>query len=203
VTAAVAVASHLMWVTSRAGGMAALFASSASVGLGIAMVLRLGPRLGDTKVVHEALALATIVALLVHGLALMGDGYLRASLVDVAVPFVGPYRPLWNGIGIIGGWGLITFGLGHYARHRIAPDRWRQLHRLTAVAWLLGVVHSFGTGSDAHREWFLIFSGVVVAPAGILIARRVLRGTRRPAASSPNAVRARRARFEPGPAEAG
>ena len=84
-----------VWITSRAAGTAALVLSSISVCVGLTMVGRMlkgrGP---DLRVTHEALSLATLAALAVHGLTLIGDGFLHLSLADVAVPFLGPVAPL-------------------------------------------------------------------------------------------------------------
>jgi hypothetical protein len=74
---AAALGEHFFWITSRAAGVAALLASSAAVTVGLLMGGRLTRRrLPDLKVAHEALSLATIAALLVHALALVGDGFL-------------------------------------------------------------------------------------------------------------------------------
>ena len=50
------------------------------------------------------------------------------------------------------------------------------MHRFTALFWLLGVVHSIGSGSDAHTAWFLLIAGLAVVPAAILLVGRVGRG---------------------------
>ncbi len=52
-------------------------------------------------------------------------------------------------LGIIAGWGMIVIGLSYYVRDRIGVSRWKVLHRFTALAWILGVVHTLGEGSDA------------------------------------------------------
>src|SRR4051794_7078911 len=113
---------HLFWITSRAAGFTALITASVSVGVGIASLPRpaiaLGPRT-DMRRLHEALGLTTLVAIALHGLALLGDGYLHPGLAGIAVPFVGPYRPAWTALGIIGGYGLAVLGLAYYARARI------------------------------------------------------------------------------------
>ena len=58
-------------------------------------------------------------------------------------------------IGIIAGWGMVLLGLSYYVRERIGVARWKILHRFTALAWILGIVHCLGEGSDAGRTWFL------------------------------------------------
>ena len=71
------------------------------------------------------------------------------------------------------GWSLILLGLSFYARARIGQARWRSLHRFTALAWILGVVHSLGEGTDAGQTWFLAMTAIVVLPALVLLVRRV------------------------------
>ena len=43
--------------------------------------------------------------------------------------------------------------------------RWRKLHRFTALAWLGGLVHSLGMGTDAGQLWFLAMMAIVAIPA--------------------------------------
>jgi sulfoxide reductase heme-binding subunit YedZ len=174
-TLATAVGPHLFWITSRAAGIAALILSSAAVCIGLLMGRRLkgvsGP---DLRVTHEALSLATLTALVVHGLTLIGDSYLHPSLLDVSVPLVSSYKTFWTSAGIIAFWALALLGLSYYARRFIGTTRWRNLHRFTALAWLLGVVHSLGEGTDAGQAWFLAMTAIVVLPPLILLATRWL-----------------------------
>jgi methionine sulfoxide reductase heme-binding subunit len=170
---ATAVAPHLFWITSRAAGTAALILSSVSVCVGLSIGGRLlkgrGP---DLRVTHEALSLATIAAIVVHALTLLGDGFLHPSVLDVSVPFVSGYKSAWMTIGIVAGWAMILLGLSYYLRARIGQERWRVLHRFTALAWVLGLAHSLGEGTDAGQLWFLTMTAIVVLPAIVLMAMR-------------------------------
>ena len=47
------------------------------------------------------------------------------------------YRPLWTGLGIIGGYLAALLGLSFYARRRIGARLWRKAHRLTVVVYVL------------------------------------------------------------------
>jgi sulfoxide reductase heme-binding subunit YedZ len=171
---ATAVDTHLFWITSRAAGTAALLLSSVSVGAGLLMGGKLlRRRVGDLRVAHEALSLATMAALVVHATALLGDGYLHPSVLDVSLPFVSGYKTVWMSIGIVAGWSLILLGLSFYARARIGQARWRALHRFTALAWALGLVHSLGEGTDAGQAWFLALTAIVAVPVVLLLIRRM------------------------------
>src|SRR4051794_26337947 len=167
-------AEHAFWITSRAAGIVALLAASLAVALGLMMSTRLRSRLGDLRVIHESLSLATMVALAVHALALLGDGYLDPSLADVTIPFASSYERLWMGAGLVAGWLFVILGLSYYIRGRIDPQRWRRLHRFTALAWVLGVGHALMMGTDAGTVWFLLAAALVVVPAAALLVRRLL-----------------------------
>jgi methionine sulfoxide reductase heme-binding subunit len=169
---------HLFWLTSRAAGFVALILASLAVSLGLLMSTKLGGRRGaDLLATHEILSISTIFALVVHGAALLGDSYLRPSLADVSIPFVSGYHTAWTSAGIIAGWGLIALGLSYYARRRFGAGRWRKLHRLTALAWIAGLAHSLGEGTDAGQAWFLAMIALVTVPALILLATRLGAGS--------------------------
>jgi methionine sulfoxide reductase heme-binding subunit len=187
---------HLFWITSRAAGFAALVLASLAVSLGLLMSTKLLRRRGaDLVVIHEILSLSTIVAIVVHGLALLGDQYLHPSLADISIPFVSSYKSFWTSTGIVSGWMLILLGLSYYARRQIGAARWRKLHRFTALAWLAGIAHALGEGTDAGQAWFLGMVAIVAIPALGLLATRWLRD---PAIHS--APRVRPARQSPDPA---
>jgi methionine sulfoxide reductase heme-binding subunit len=166
---------HLFWITSRAAGSAALVLASLSVAYGLSMALRVRQRGGgqERRALHEALALATLVAIAVHGAVLLGDRFIHPSVADVAIPFASSYRTGWTSAGIVAGWSLAVLGLSYYARRRVGVVRWRRLHRLSAAAWALGLAHSLGEGTDAGQAWFLVMVAVVAAPALGLVALRL------------------------------
>lgn len=182
---ATATGSHLFWITSRAAGLVALILASACVGVGVSMSGRLikgrGP---DLKVIHEALSIATLAAIALHALALLGDSYFHPTIADLTIPFVSGYREPYMALGIIAGWALFAFGLSFYARKRIGIARWKIIHRFTALAWLLGVIHTLGEGSDAGRTWFLAIVATALAPTLVLVIARLARRPDRKRAAS-------------------
>ncbi len=172
---------HLFWITSRAAGVAALVLASLGVSLGLLMSTRLlKGRMPDLRVAHEVLSLATLVAIVVHAVALLGDRFLHPSLVDITVPFLSSYKSGFTTVGILSGWALLLLGLSYYARRRIGATRWRKLHRFTALAWLAGLVHSVGEGTDAGQTWFLAMVAIVAVPALVLLATRFWPGAMNP-----------------------
>lgn len=169
---------HLFWITSRAAGTAALFLSSLGVCVGLLMSGRFTRGRGaDLRPLHEALSLATIGALVVHGLSLVGDKYLHPSLVDVVVPFAGSYKTGWTSLGIIAAWALILLGPSYYLRRAIGQKRWVKLHRFTAVAWIAGIIHALGEGTDAGSAWFVLLIASTTLPALLLLTLRNFQGS--------------------------
>jgi methionine sulfoxide reductase heme-binding subunit len=172
-------ATHWYWIASRGAGTTALILSAATITYGLVMGGRMA-RGGnaDRRAYHEVLALATLVAIAAHGLTLLGDPFLHPSLADVTVPLHSSYKTVWTTLGIVAGWMTAVAGLSFYARDRIGRERFKIIHRLTVLAWVLGLVHTFTEGTDAGQVWFIaivaISSAPVIALLGLRIAGRPL-----------------------------
>ena len=170
---------HGWWIASRSSGIVALLAITASVILGLLMANGLPRRKGANRVIvslHESTALAGLIAIAVHGITLLGDPWMHATLWKISVPFSIGYRPLWTSLGIIAGWIAAALGLSYYARKRIGTRLWRKLHRATVVAWALGIAHTIGAGTDANERWLQVtmLTGAVVIV--FLFLRRTVPG---------------------------
>jgi sulfoxide reductase heme-binding subunit YedZ len=164
---------HLFWITSRAAGTAALILASVGVSVGLLMSGKMMRGRGvDLRAAHETISIATLVAIVVHAVSLLGDQFLNPNVADLTIPFVSGYKTVWTTIGIIAGWSTIVLGLSFYARRWIGQRRWRSMHRFTVLAWVLGVIHSLGEGTDAGQVWFLAMTAIVVVPAAVLFIAR-------------------------------
>ena len=157
------------WLAGRASGIVALVLIALSVVIGLAMAAKAfrKPALPRTLIaVHEHAALAALVAIAVHGITLLGDHWLDPGVLGITVPFVIDHEPVFTGLGIVGGY------LAAILR-RIGTRLWRNLHRLTPVVYVLGVVHTLGSGSDAGTAWMtalLLATGTPILYLGILRA---------------------------------
>jgi methionine sulfoxide reductase heme-binding subunit len=164
------------WLASRASGIVALILIALSVALGLAMAARAISKPGLPRIllaIHEHAALAALVAIAVHGITLLGDSWLNPGLAGITVPFVIDHEPVFTGLGIIGGYIAAILGLTFYLRRRIGTRRWRNLHRLTPVVYVLGVIHTLGSGTDAGQPWLLailLATGTPILYLGILRA---------------------------------
>jgi sulfoxide reductase heme-binding subunit YedZ len=178
---------HFFWLASRSLGVVAVVLLAASVTIGLALSGRIIRRPGipaRLKGWHEAIALTATAAIAGHGLLLLGDGFLHASLRDITVPFAMAGQPVWTGIGIIGGWLTAVFTFSFYVRRWIGTKAWRWLHRWTLAAYLLAVVHTIGSGTDARSPWLIATVLAVTAPIVFAATYRFLPADR-PARRAP------------------
>ena len=186
---------HLFWITSRAAGVAGAARSRAppwcarpADGRPVGASGR-GPDLRVTA--RGAVARDDRRARSSTRVSLLGDGFLHPSLADITIPFVSSdYQRVWTTVGIVGGWMLIDpRPLLLRARAHRRGSAGGALHRFTALAWILGVAHALGEGTDAGRLWFLVATGIVVLPAAALLRHPHVRPrARAPGAVAPQAV---------------
>lgn len=181
---------YVWWLAGRSAGIVAMAALTASVLIGLSMAARaMPPRWRKSAVkLHEHLALISLGAIAAHGALLAGDPWLKAGVKGVVVPFAMSYRPLWTGLGVVGGYLVALLGLSFYARRRIGPRLWRKLHRFTVVGYALALAHALGSGTDAAIPAVRYAMLASALPVVFLLALRSAR-SRRPAT-----VRAARSR---------
>jgi sulfoxide reductase heme-binding subunit YedZ len=168
---------HAFWILSRSLGTVAMLLISISVGLGLGLSARLGRAPGSAarlKTLHEAVSLAALVAIVGHGMALLGDGYLEPGLTGIALPFALQVNTFWTGIGIIAGWLAVLIGLSFYVRRWIGIATWRWLHRWTILVYALGLGHTLGSGTDAGSAWLIVMVSLTAAPVAFVGALRLL-----------------------------
>jgi sulfoxide reductase heme-binding subunit YedZ len=191
-------ATHGWWLASRASGLVAMALITISVGIGLAMAGKVMRRPGLSKkllAIHEHTALAGIVAIAVHGITLLGDPWLNPGVAGVAIPFTMSFKPLFTGLGIVGGYLAALLGLSFYFRKRIGAKLWRKAHRATVLVYLLGLVHAFGSGTDASAVWFRWWVVLTAPVIGGLFVYRVLSGrAKRSRAKEPRPEQVRPAR---------
>ncbi|HET9154989.1 MAG TPA: ferric reductase-like transmembrane domain-containing protein [Solirubrobacterales bacterium] len=182
------------WIVSRSSAMVAFVLVTASVFLGLTMAgkpLREPQFTKTMRALHEQTALAALVAIGIHVLAVLADPWLKPGVAGVAVPFVLGLNRFWNGIGVIAAYLAFLLGLSFYLRRHIGAKRWRLAHRATIVVYVLGLFHALGAGSDTGSPVFLVFAAATAVPIAILFVYRLGAG-RRAGERRDRAVRERR-----------
>lgn len=172
-------ADHIPWLLSRATGLAAMLMLSLSVAWGLSFASRMAKRgpgsMTRDKVAHEALSLAALVLIALHGGVLLFDNYISPSIWQILVPFQMPDQSVWVGIGIIAGWIAFISGLAHYAKKQLGR-RWKIIHRFTLLAWILALVHTIGSGPDTSHPLVPVYLLLLVLPVFFSLVYRLLPG---------------------------
>jgi sulfoxide reductase heme-binding subunit YedZ len=168
---------HAWWLVSRSAGIVALTLVALSTLLGLALangLIKTPQARKSATTFHEHTANAGLAAIGLHGVALLGDGFLKPSVTDLLIPLAIDYRPVYTATGILAGYAAAILGLSFYARKRIGGKRWRKFHRAAPVVYAMGLIHTLGAGTDAGSSWLRAFMLATAIPAGILLGRRLI-----------------------------
>ncbi len=165
-----------LWALGRGTGITALAFLTVSLGLGIAT--RSGRRLPGlprfaVADVHRFASLAGTLLVAMHVALLLFDPYAQLRLVDLVVPFLGVYRPLWLGLGTLAFDVLIVVIVSSLLRHRLGLRTFRAVHWVTYALWPIALAHALGNGTDAGYSWFLIFAGCCALTVAAALAWRL------------------------------
>ena len=145
-----------LWALGRGTGVVALVLFTITVVLGI--VSRSGRSIGGlgrfgVAEVHRTAALTAVGLVAVHLTSLFFDPYAQLRLMDMVLPFVGSYRPLWLGLGTVAVDLLLVITGVSLLRNRVGPRVFKTVHWLTYLLWPVALLHGLGTGTDAGSLW--------------------------------------------------
>ncbi len=151
-----------LWAVGRGFGITALGFLTISVALGVATrsgrPLLVLPRFAVADV-HRFAALAGSLLVVAHMALLFLDPYAQLRLIDFAVPFLGAYRPFWQGLGTVAFDVLTVIVVTSLLRHRLGTRAFRVVHWAAYALWPIALAHALGNGTDAYRGWFMAFAG--------------------------------------------
>lgn len=165
-----------LWYFARGSGVVSLALLTVVVALGV------GARSGRTafglprfavNLLHRNAALLAAVFLAGHALALYFDPYAQLRYFDLVFPFVGNYRPLWQGLGTLGLDLMAAIMVTSLLRQRIGARAWRAVHWLAYLCWPAALLHGLGTGSDRGTWWLWATSMTCVAVVLAAVAWRL------------------------------
>jgi predicted ferric reductase len=136
-----------LWALGRGTGITALAFLTISVALGIATrsgrPLRALPRFAVADV-HRFAALSATLLVALHMTLLFLDPYAQLRFVDFVAPFLGAYRPLWQGLGTLAVDVLVVVVVSSLLRHRVGLRAFRAVHWLTYALWPDALSHALG-----------------------------------------------------------
>jgi sulfoxide reductase heme-binding subunit YedZ len=103
--------------------------------------------------IHHTVALLGLCLGLVHALAQLAAPVATVRLIDEVIPFLNPVDPVGIGVGVVGLEIMLAAALSTLIQRQLGFSRWRALHALTYVAFMLVVGHVLLSGSDTGPTW--------------------------------------------------
>lgn len=167
---------QVTWIMARSGGFVAYALLALAVIEGLTLSLRWQhpirwPRLINNEM-HQYLTLLALFFTVIHGLAVWIDPFTTFKPVEVLVPFLAHYRPIWVGLGIVSFYLGIAVALSFYLRPKFGYAWWKKFHYFTYLVFILATLHGIATGSDTRTTWALAIYGV---SSGMILFLTVLR----------------------------
>lgn len=165
------------WWVTRATGMVAWAAATASVAWGITVSGRLVRRrklpawLLD---LHRHLATLTVAFLALHLGALVADSYVEFGLRDLVVPMASSWRPGPVAWGIVAMYGLVVVQVTSWTMRWIPRRAWHGIHLVAYAVFVTATVHSVTAGTDRANRGFLIVTAVGCTLVATLTVLRVV-----------------------------
>lgn len=155
-----------IWFLVRSSGTVAYLFLAASTIWGLAISSKV---LKDfvpgqlSLAMHNYLSWNAIGLTALHAVLLLFTGFMDYSVVNLLVPFTGPFSPFWVGLGIIGMYLMILTTLTFYIRSRIGYGAFHAIHYLTYAGFVLSLLHSWFAGTDtAALEIVYLATGLIV-----------------------------------------
>jgi len=164
-----------MWAFGRVSGIVSLILFTVTLLLGV--LTRSGrplpglPRF-SISLIHRNTSLLALVFLVLHVGALMLDSYAHLSIADIFVPFLGTYKPFWQGLGTVALDLVIAIVVTSLFRRRIGARAFKVLHWFTYAMWPIALAHAIGNGTNGTSRFFLLFA---VGSVAVVLAAVVWR----------------------------
>lgn len=186
-----------LWYTARGSGVVALVLLTIVVALGIAS--RSGrPAFGlprfAVQLVHRNASLLAVVLIALHVTTLTLDKYAKVNVSDLLVPFIGSYRPFWQGLGTLALLLIAALVATGLLRNRMPERVWRAVHWLAYACWPVAFAHGLGTGTDTGTLWLRLIAAVCAFTVAAAVSWRLAphfaehSKVRRPLVRRPSAV---------------
>jgi len=148
---ALTVSNETIWYAIRSSGNVAYLLLAASTIWGVMLSSKVVKQWVPGAValdLHNYLSWLAIGLSLLHAVLLLASSYFDYSLINLFVPFTGPFKPFWVGLGIIGLYLMVLTTVTFYLVERIGYRAFHRIHIATYVAFVASLLHSIVAGTD-------------------------------------------------------
>ncbi len=153
------------WIVIRGSGVVAFSMLAASTIWGLLLTTKvLGPwtRAKPLTWFHEALAVAAVLATVVHMVALSMHDYISFDWADILIPGRSGWRPVAVAFGVVSFYGAALLSVSFYFKRFIGQRAWRVVHFASFGVFVAAASHGIMAGTDTAEPWMV---GLYVASA--------------------------------------
>ena len=105
-------------------------------------------RHGTLYGIHQTLTLVALTLGVVHAVAQLAAPGGHVRVIDQVVPFINPVDPIGIGLGVVALELMIAIALSVLIQRLLGYHRWRRMHTLGYVAYVLLTLHLLISGSE-------------------------------------------------------
>ncbi len=115
---------------------------------------------------HRYLGIALTFSTIIHLGSLLADNFLKFTVIDILIPFISSFKPLYLSLGIIGFYLFLAIIISSIFYMNRLPKIWRVLHYLTYPAFIILFIHGYFIGTDTTTnlmQLIYLTTGIIVA----------------------------------------
>jgi methionine sulfoxide reductase heme-binding subunit len=142
----------LAWYFSRAAGIVSYLMLTISVIWGLVLSTKISKEYTPAPAVlalHNAVSWTAVGIGAMHGFSLMFDTYFTYDLFDILIPFNGPYKPVWVGLGTLSLYIMLVTSASFAWKEWLGQRGWRIIHYSTFAMYGLVTLHGLMAGTDS------------------------------------------------------
>ena len=170
---------QLWWFITRASGLTGYFLIWLSMVWGFAIATKIVHPLVEGTFVydfHEHLSLLGLGFVLLHIVVLLFDRFLTFNVLQLLIPFVDSYRPLWVGLGIISFYIMLLVTVTFYLRSHIGAQAFRSIHVLSIAGYFGTTLHGLFAGTDSSLPiTMILYAGTFLSVVFLTVYWWVMR----------------------------
>lgn len=173
------------WYIGRASGILAFVLLTGVVIFGLIISSRAFTKFVPGATAYEThrfiswLAIGTVV---LHFFSFFFDNFMKLKIVEMFVPFImtrefqtalGYNVGLTVSLGVVAFYLLLILIFTSQFRAKIPPKVWRTIHYLSAISYILFVLHGFLSGTDSTEWWMKTLYATSLSVVFLLILIRI------------------------------
>lgn len=165
----------LEWMVIRGSGIVAFAALSATTIWGLLLSTKMLGRLVKAKPLtwfHESLAVAALLAAIVHIVVLSVHDFLDFTWTEILVPGMSDWRPGAVAFGVVALYGLVIVGGSFYIKKHIGQKAWRTIHFASLGVFLSALLHGVLSGTDTGSPLMIgLYLGSAIVVVSLVATR--------------------------------